>query len=469
MILNEFDNHIKNETIYKPEQIEEVIKLVRKNFRFHRVNTKHRYFNVPAAFDIETSSFYNADNEKCGLMYAWSFGIYGLVIVGRTWDEFTTMMDKIVEILGLNDMTRLIIYVHNLQFDFQFFRSHFEFEKVFASDHRKPLYALTESGIEFRCSYMLSGLSLAKVGENLLTYKVQKKVGDLDYSKIRHSQTKLNKKETGYIVADAKVVMAYIAEEIENYDGIGNLPLTKTGYVRKYCRNYCFTDPETGKRDKKKFYEMKDLMQDLTIDDKAMYDDLKNGFAGGFTHCNALYAKKMIGTSKNCEVKGKISSWDFTSAYPACMIAERYPMSHAIKVDCTELTEEQFKHYNQMYCTLFTITFYNLKEKPDAADNYISQSKCIQLSKDAVINNGRVVSATECEITITNVDLEIINWIYDYKEYSVANLYAWFKDYLPKDFMLSILELYKNKTELKGVMDKQAEYMVSKGMLNACY
>ena len=37
------------------------------------------------------------------------------------------------------------------------------------------------------------------------------------------------------------------------------------------------------------------------------------------------------------------------------------------------------------------------------------------------------------------------------------------------DFILAILELYKNKTELKGVAGKEAEYMVSKGMLNACY
>ena len=118
---------------------------------------------------------------------------------------------------------------------------------------------------------------------------------------------------------------------------------------------------------------------------------------------------------------------------------------------------------------MFTISFENIREKPDAPDTYISQSKCIRLSKDAVINNGRVVSAAELEITILNVDYEIIDQLYDWDSYTVGNWYIWIKDYLPRDFMLAILNLYKNKTELKGVKDKQAEYMVSKAMLNACY
>lgn len=469
MILQNFDHHLSNDRIYKPDQIEEVITEVRKNFRFSQVNTKHRYFNVPAAFDIETSSFYDKDGNKCGLMYAWAFGLYGLVIIGRTWKQFTKMIKKLCSILNLSDLTRLIVYVHNLQFDFQFFRSHFNFEKVFASDHRQPLYALTDSGLEFRCSYMLSGLSLEKVGENLLKYIVKKKVGDLDYSLIRHAETPLKPKESGYIASDVKVAMAYVAEEIENYNGIANLPLTKTGYVRKYCRNFCYTDPETGKADKKRYYEMRDLMHGLKVLDAAMYHDMKNCFAGGFTHCNDFYAKKMIGTTKNCDVKGRPSSWDFTSAYPAVMIAERFPMSTPIKPDCTEMSKEQFEHYNNNYCTMFTISFYDLKEKPDAAENYISKSKCLKISKDARINNGRVVSASFLEVTITNVDLEIIDWLYDYREFDFAEMYVWKKDYLPRDFMLAILELYKGKTELKGVDDKKAEYMVKKGMANAAF
>ena len=243
MILKNFMECLSDEVIYTPDQIEDVIKQVRTNFRFHQLNTKHKYFNVPAALDLETSSFYNADMEKVGLMYVWILGLYGKVIIGRSWEQLTEVINKIVDILQLNENKRLIFYVHNLQFDFQFFRSHFTFTKVFASDRRQPLYALTDSGVEFRCSYMLSGLSLEKVGNNLLKYRVRKQVGDLDYSLIRHQKTRLKKKELGYCAGDVRVVMAYIAEEMERYGGIAALPLTKTGYVRNYCRNFLFRDP----------------------------------------------------------------------------------------------------------------------------------------------------------------------------------------------------------------------------------
>ena len=79
MKLENFDGFLKEKKIYKPDQIEDVLKKVRTNFRFHRTNTKHKYFNVPAALDLETSSFYDADGEKTGIMYLWIFGIYGLV------------------------------------------------------------------------------------------------------------------------------------------------------------------------------------------------------------------------------------------------------------------------------------------------------------------------------------------------------------------------------------------------------
>ena len=471
MLLNNFAQALGDSEIYQADQIDEVIQTVRTNFRFSQVNTKHKYFNVPAALDIETSSFYNSDMEKVGIMYIWMFGIYGKVIIGRTWEELENMTRKLCEILDLGELKRLIVYVHNLSYDFQFFRTHFNFMKVFASDRRKPLYALTDSGIEFRCSYMLSGLSLAKVGENLLKYKMEKKVGDLDYKLIRHQKTKLTRKEIGYCVADVKVVMAYIAEEIERYDGIAKLPLTKTGYVRNYIRHSCFYDPETGRKDKHRYLQFKDLMERLIILDSDMYQHLKNAYAGGFCHGNSIYIKQEL---------NDISSWDFTSSYPACICSERYPMGTPKYYRGDELTQDKFYELIKYYCCVFTIHFYNLREKPEVYENYISESRCIKISmnpafdsegnrRKPVVNNGRLVSADYVEIDITEVDFEVIKKFYDWDSFRISNVYAWLRGYLPKDFIIGVLELYKKKTELKGVKGKEAEYMVSKGMLNSCY
>ena len=151
------------------------------------------------SFDIETSSFYDnlivRPENKRGLMYAWVFGIEDYTIIGRTWEDMLYLFDLVTEILELSLENRIIVYVHNLGFDFQFFRPYFEFDRVFALDMRDPLQAITENGIEFRCSYKLSGYALAKVGEHLTRHTVRKMVGDLDNSLIRTPFTSLSKKE----------------------------------------------------------------------------------------------------------------------------------------------------------------------------------------------------------------------------------------------------------------------------------
>lgn len=456
MILQNFNDCLQNDRIFKPGQIKDVLAIVRTNFRFHCVNTKHKYFNVPAAFDIETTSFYNPG--KVGLMYAWTFGLYGLTIIGRTWEEFEKMLEELAVILDLGEKKRLIIYVHNLQFDFAFFCSHFNFEKVFAIDRRKPLYALTDMGIEFRCSYLLSGYSLATVGENLLKYRVKKMTGDLNYNLIRHAKTKLTRKELKYIQNDGKVVMAYIAEEIERCEGIANIPYTKTGYVRKYCRNMIWRDPETGKIDRHKKLAYRDIMARLTMS-RNLYDQAKNGFAGGFTHANALCVDREI---------EDVASEDLTSAYPAEMVMNRFPMGEPEKIKCKTMSQKKFYENIDLYCCIFTIHFTNLRPREDAYENYISRHKCIKV-KHPEVNNGRIVKAEYVEITITEVDFWIIKQLYEWDSFRVSNFYRFIRGFLPRDFILAILELYKNKTELKGVIDKQAEYQVSKGMLNACY
>ena len=198
------------------------------------------YLNIPVSFDIETSSWYNDQGEKCACMYIWQFGIDGIVIYGRTWDEFLDMLSQLVDYLDLSAQRRIIIYVHNLGYEFQFMRKWFTWDKVFAIKNRRPVYAIC-GPFEFRCSLFLSNYALAYIGDNLLhRYPVRKLVGNLDYSKVRHSSTPLTKDELDYCFNDVRVVMAYIREKIEQDGSIVDIPLTNTGYVRRYCRNECF-------------------------------------------------------------------------------------------------------------------------------------------------------------------------------------------------------------------------------------
>ena len=189
------------------------------------------YSNISSCFDIETTSFYENENKRAN-MYAFVFGLNGKCIIGRTWSDFENIINKLVIKYKLNINKRLVVYVHNLAYEFQFIKDRFKWYKVFCNKPRTPIYAITIDGIEFRCSYLLSGYSLEKVGEKLNKYKVNKKVGDLDYNLIRNSKTPLNDKELGYILNDGLVVMAYIQELLET-ENILQLPITKTGLVKK--------------------------------------------------------------------------------------------------------------------------------------------------------------------------------------------------------------------------------------------
>lgn len=444
---------------YKPfsyEEKEKFIKVTCDNMPFVKSNKKIAFANVPCSFDIETSSFYYSSQQekiKAACMYIWQFGINGYVIYGRTWEQFIQLVKEIAEKLALYDKKRLICYVHNLGYEFQFMRKWFKWVSVFAKDVRKPLYCLTELGIEFRCSYYLSAYSLEKVGEHLTKYPVKKLVGYLDYGKIRHPETPLTEKELQYCINDVLVVMAYIQEYIEREKAIYNLPLTNTGVVRKFCRNYCM---RTKKRDIKKFEGYRRIMAGLIIDGEQEYRQLKRAFQGGFTHANAYKAGAII---------TDVHSFDFTSSYPFVMLSEKFPMSKGKIVNITSM--EELKKYLTLYCCIFEITFYNIRPLL-TFENPIAREKCYICEK-AVVNNGRVVEAEKISLTITELDLWTIKQFYIWDRATIKNCRIYEKDYLPKNFILSILELYRKKTELKGVEGQEVEYMVSKNMLNSAY
>lgn len=415
---------------------------------------KTEYWNIPMSFDIETSSWKNGNGDKEACMYCFVYGVYGKVFVGRTWNEFLDMLGMTETMLSTSDRRLATIYVHNLSYEFQWIRKLMEWKDVFAIDQRQPVKCVTKSGIIFRCSYLLSGYSLKKVGEHLHTYHVEKKSGDLDYNLVRHSSTPLTAKEWGYVYNDGLVVMAYIQEEIEDNKGkITNIPMTKTGYVRRYMRDCCYQNHTGHKNHKYGNYRDRMLNLTMTADEYTM---AHQAFQGGFTHANALYTNNTI---------SDVTSMDFTSSYPSVMLDEMYPMSKGRFLP--KPTREQFEYIQKYYLSLFYVEFNDVKTKM-IGDNPISVSKCI-VHDGVVVDNGRVVRATKIVMCITNIDYKVYKAFYDIGSERIGKLYYYEKNYLPTDFVKGIIKLYKDKTELKGVEGSEVEYMKSKAQLNACY
>ena len=415
------------------------------------------YYNVPCAFDIEFTSAY-VDGHKAGIMYAWSFCFNGGVIMGRTWDEWVNVVNYISTRYETNEKRRFVIFCRNLETEFQYMRGWFDWSAVFAVKERRPVYAVTTSGIEFRCSYILSGESLATSGAKLRTYPVRKLIGDLDYSLYRHSKTPLTDAEKGYCINDVRVDVAYVQEKMDEVDGlITRLQLTKTGYVRKYIRDKCFYSG-SHKKNGWKMLAFKQRMERLTLEPDE-YIMLRRCFQGGFTHASARFSGS---------VQRDVDSWDITSSYPYAMVAYKYPMSKGEQIHIHSVDE--FRRNLKLYCCVFDIEFTNLCVKDIAPDCPISKSKCFNIKGEMTENNGRVAHCNGSFVTtITDVDFAVYEQYYTWDKMRIGTFYRYRRGYLPTEIVEGIIDLYEKKTTLKGVAGREQEYMLSKEHINSAY
>ena len=424
--------------------------------------SKAYYYDISCALDTETTNLIIDDEHKYAWIYIFQLMIGDTFITCRTFDELADVFLNLKLTYGLNEKNRIIIYVHNLPFEFQFMRTEFRFSECLARKNRTVFKVFFDDyGIEFRDSLILSGMSLAKTAENMTKHTTRKLVGDLDYSLIRLPSTPITDKELAYCYNDVKIIVDYIDEQRELYKGITKIPLTNTGRVRREVKKNCFRkviDPKTHK----KHIPYKNLMDRLTLGVRE-YGYAKQAFLGGYTHANARYSKKLL---------ADVHSIDFTSSYPTVMISEKYPMSKGayIKLDMDSYAE--FDAYlNQCErVAVVMVELWDIETKPDIPDDYIPCSRLMTPKGEQIMNNnGRVHKADYAKLIVTSVDLAQIASCYNYAKIHIIDGYFYYVDYLPKEIVESVLEFYEKKTTLKGVKGKEAEYLLHKGMLNSCY
>ena len=421
----------------------------------HRYHEKSiRYWNIPAAFDTESTS-HKLGDTKYAWMYEWTFGIGDYIYIGRTWEEYIKLTQLIKQHLG---EAMLFVGVHNLSFDFQFMREYFQWSEVFSNDERHPIRAVSDN-IEYRCTATISALPLANLADNLVSHKIKKLKGELDYSVIRTYKTPLSHEELQYCINDVRIILYYIQEQIQQCGNITKIPLTNTGRVRQYVKEHClYVTKKDGKKGRNRRYINEIAVQTLTPE---LYTNCKLAFRGGFTHANPLHNGKEL---------NDVTSYDLTSAYPSVMITEKYPFGAPEHIDVKEHTSQELRWYLDHRCCLFKATFHNLCVKDEAADTYISWIPS-KMSAEGLkqLNNGRVTAADTLTMYMTEIDFQIIERTYNWGKLFIDDMTIWFKRYLNTDFVKCILKFYNDKTKLKGVKDKVIEYLASKGMLNSLY
>ena len=409
-------------------------------------SSKHKmYQRHPMTFDIETSKIPTDDEGHYqAFMYIWQVCIEGNVVFGRRWEELQEFMERVVNAYKLSEEERVVVYVHNLSFEFQFIQDYFKFTDVFAMASRSILTAKT-AHLEFRCSYKLSNMSLAKFIENTPNTLHYKGVDDLDYATVRTPDTELTEIEYGYCFNDVKGLYECVMELLKE-DNIATIPLTSTGYVRRDCRKAM-----NKNKDNRKMF----LRSRLTL---LQYKLLRECFRGGNTASDRYLTNLILKI---------VGSYDLSSSYPFQMIAREYPLgkwNFGVIPDIKTLEE-----YNSKYCTIARYTFKNIRLRDEKPIPYIPQSKCLALGDNREIYNGRILHADFLTISMTNIDFDIVREQYEYDELAVEEFHYSRKGLLPKELRDTIMYYFEKKSELKGDEEHYYEYMKSKNKLNSIY
>ena len=432
-------------------------------FNKYTFKRKH-YLDVIAAFDCEVTTFFKvvgkwvtqdyreqsaeyfkmlSEADKIALPYIWQMGLNDDVVYGREMSDFIRFLNRIHVV---NKEGILIVYVHNLGYDFEHFCEYTPSDtKVFAKAPFKPMYVKIPSwGIEFRCSYMLTNMSLATCAKEFHLNE-SKATGELDYTVARTPLTPLTSAETEYCERDIKVIIAMLRDVFLNrYSCIADIPLTQTGEVRREVKELLLKSP---------FHRanMERVKPDLK-----MYRILTDTLAGGYTHCNGLFAEKLL---------TNVDSYDKASSYPDIMCTRKFPSEkwHECKI------LDDF----EKYAYLIHVRFNEIEAVGSWA--YISAHKCKSKgypNKDgkpqpAECDNGKIYRALWVEMWCTELDYQLIKRCYSIKSEDIICAYRSYKEYLPKVFIEYLLKLYNDKTTLKGNTEQQALYMRSKQRINA--
>lgn len=411
-----------------------------KNLKIEQLPTKRRkgvkYADLLCAFDIETT---NIDKYRQSIMYIWQMQLgTKWTVYGRTWDQFRSFIDKLQA--NTPDDTYLVVYVHNLSFEFQFLKSVIPIDDVFAMDDRKIL-RVRSGRLEFRCSYIHSNMSLEKYLQAMGV--PDQKVKGFDYNKKRYPWTRLTPAELKYCINDVRgLVQAVLVEMERDGDDLYSIPLTSTGYVRRRAKQ--------ALAPYRRF--IKPMLPDLDC-----FHALRKAFRGGDTHANRYNSNILIDSAR----AGMISSWDISSSYPAVMLTERFPKK-LIRKD-PELFDIEYTHGKACLMRVYL-------EDVKLADHYwgspyIPRAK-VETVSNPEMDNGRILSADSLEMYVTEIDFEIISEEYTFK-YQILELWTATKSPLPDRFRDLLMEMYTAKTQLKGVDDYF--YTKEKNQFNSTY
>lgn len=443
----------------------EIAKLRRgQRYPFDRqTGEKYRYLDIVTALDFETSTgtLKEGDTQKHSWVYIWQWQIgERYTVIGRTMEDFVSFAQRLIDYLAtIGNDVRMLCYVHKLEFDFAFISGVWAFtdDDIFATDVRKPLYAKMGT-IELRCSWRLSDYSL---DDWCAAFPADHNKLKMRYDIARYPWDELSPDDLQYCVNDVICIVERVEILLKMYgDNLYSIPYTNTGYVRRDVRRVM------------RHWSFDGMAQ--MQDDLPTYKRLIQAFRGADCHASRFYCTDLL---------ADVYEYDISSAYPSCLCYYKYPMTRFRPEHDTSFKNLQFL-LDSGRAVLLKMGFRNIRLKDwREGSPYIADIKCREKGHiapiKAKIDAGRILQAEYIELTLTDIDLEIISEQYEWeentegKEELAGTKIYWMMSarygYLPRPLVDLVVESYKTKTRLKGDEKHVAEYNHSKKICASYY
>lgn len=441
-----------------------------------RYRKDHKYYEVPAALDVETSKTGTDPAKDFAFVYLWAFAIGECVFYGRTPEELAEFIPVIKAELRLAVDFRLVVYVHFLKYDFSFLKRYLlvENEGFIARSSHEPLRILIEGCMELRDSYTYTEQSLEIMGREIGLHKVS----GFDYDEIRTPETELKPDELHYQENDVLILTKYFERESNFYGGLSRVPLTATMRVQRVISAELDRYSEAIKW--RVYAKQLDPRKE---EDRTVLNLLHIAFFGGFNYCNELYTDTTI---------KQVYGVDIDTSYGAQCLFHRFPRSRFKPLPTMpggivppSMLDDilQGKGIFNGKALLITCEFTNIEARvPELAflplycKNYLYRT----LDRKRSMKSHHLVKCEHVETVLTDVDFRTAAKLYKWDDIKIHAILASRYDPLPEYVVQAIVDMIAQKkatkSELKEVRkfrriteEENAEYHRIKSMVSRIY
>lgn len=428
---------------------------------------RHHHTPYVAAFDTETSTI-EKDGEQIAFMYVWQMAVENEAFYGRTWSEFKLCLQKMKNEMHLAVDYKLIVYVHNLKYDFGFYKKEVNLDgnDFVARSRRTVLKHIMDDCFEVRDSAVYTEEPLEHMGEEIGIPKMK----GYDYNRIRHALTPLTPEELEYCEHDVLILTRYFRIEAEKLNcSIYKLALTATQKIKRGIN-------EEFARESRMYQNMIMSRQLKDNDhDNHILDLLKHAFFGAFNYSSQL----IRGITQD-----NVAGIDISACYGAQCLMHPYPVGKFTPIALPESTDD-LKNNPRYAGKAMLITFAAKDVSAKYADiGFLPINVHNYWQRPASdINNiasKRVLTAAKLEMTLTDVDFRLFLEFYSYSAIKFVSIMA--SDYgdMPPYMIRSIekthrkkLEIQKRNNELKKIrpltLSEQLEYIHAKTGVSRIY